>query len=312
MKRAKYRITTNLLEDEKWKQIVIDGDPINYAVNRKGEVKNIKTGSRKKQYLIRNRSCSYTPIGFSLRYKKRYIQILKKRLIACAFVPIPKKYKNIDQLELETYFKNGDCDDYRIENIGWYYPLDNSMESKELPHWRTLSKRQVDEVVDLLKSGKYNAVDISKITGIAPYSIHNIKSLDKSSPYNYITNGFDFGRLPNGTIDDRTIIHICELLSTTDYPIHELAKIYGLDYHLVVSIYKRKSHSDITDRYSWKMDKLERSRLSRVNVQKICKLLQDDEFSIPEIAMMIEAPIRSVSNIYKRKTYTDISKDYKW
>lgn len=319
MKRAKHKITTNSPENSKWKQIVIDGDPFNYEVNKNGIVRNISSNLSIKEYHRKNKNvkekdgCSWFSLSKTSGTERKQFTIFKKRLLACMFVPIPEKYKNIDQLELETYFINGDQSDYSIENIGWYYPLDMEASKEDIPHWRSVTNLQIKQAVDLFNSGKFSIGDISKQTNIHRSTLDNLKKYGPGiKTHKIMTKDIHITRLPRSHLPERKIIEVCELLSTNNYSLRKISEICKVNYRVVSDIYRRKTYTSISKNYTWRCCCRKVSKLDKNTVIEICELLQDKKLFQHEIAKKCGCSLGSVNNIYLRKAHTDISKDYKW
>lgn len=99
-----------LQNDEK--QIELDGELIPYSINRKGEVRNLRTGKFLKGSILH----SYRYINFRWEGKQKNKSV--HQLVALAFLDNPKHYTIVDHT-------NGDRLDNKVENLRWVSAEEN-------------------------------------------------------------------------------------------------------------------------------------------------------------------------------------------
>lgn len=113
---------------EKWKPVIFDGIKTDYEVSNLGSVRNIKTNKYIKGYMykkyqmvtLRCPEVSETPLHMKI-----------SRLVAIAFIPIPKRYKKkgLTYKDLQVdHIRDGDNDNHEdnsIFNLQWLTPEEN-------------------------------------------------------------------------------------------------------------------------------------------------------------------------------------------
>lgn len=99
-----YWFTPNI--DDKWKEIIIDGEATNLFVNKLGQVKNGKTGN------IYKGDTSKEYQYYTLRYNHKQKIKSAHRLVAEAFLPNPNNYKFVHHKDHNPFNNN-------VENLEW-------------------------------------------------------------------------------------------------------------------------------------------------------------------------------------------------
>lgn len=113
------------------KQIELDGELIPYSINRKGEVRNLRTGKFLKGSILH----SYRYINFRWEGKQKNKSV--HQLVALAFLDNPKHYTIVDHI-------NGDRLDNKVENLRWVSAEENSRNI----HWdKTPEKPNFPEII---------------------------------------------------------------------------------------------------------------------------------------------------------------------
>lgn len=108
--------------DEEWIEVEnYDGD---YMVSSHGRVQSRKNGARK---MLRPRVCDKTGhLQVALYKKGRVRYVLVHRLVATAFIPNEKKFREVDHL-------NGNAEDNHVGNLRWVPAYINSRNRKVSP-----------------------------------------------------------------------------------------------------------------------------------------------------------------------------------
>lgn len=193
---SKYIITTNkkIKPEREWYKIWINGIKTKYSTNRRGNVLNRRTHRTLKPM---NTSGNYW--CYHLMVNNKRIVVLRHRLIACIFIPIPKKYKDIgfDQEYLEVNHIDRDTTNFETENLEWVTPLENKQhaaatemckinkyyinkskgQGEETEKFRNNSKltgSQAIEISDAIYRGEKIA-DIARRYSVTPQTISCIK-----------------------------------------------------------------------------------------------------------------------------------------
>lgn len=302
MRYAKYSITTNSSEESKWKRIFLNGTETWYDVNSDGEVVNRNTNSYVKSY-----SLTMKREIIRLKLNSKYVNISKKRLIAALFIPVPDKYKDIDQIYLHVYHANGDRTDFSLDNLKWYYPRDDEIDSEDLPYYHSLSIKKVKEVIELILSEKYSLSEIMEIANVSRDQVTTIKN----NPNSYLDLRPDaFPRLQQCHYPESKIKEACELLESGNYTRREVSEMLNISYDVVKKLSTGDLHTDIGIGYD--LENVKKCQMSESLVRKICVLLQDIEKSLIDIAAETEVEYKYIHAIYSRRIHTGVSKHYEW
>lgn len=307
MKRAKYRITTNSPKDSEWKRLVINGDDTNYVINAEGTIVNTYTHHVVQD--VYTDTSSRAHVYLNVNGKQRCL--LKKRVFASIFVPIPDKYKDIDQLELDVYQENGDHSDLSLDNLKWHYPRDPDAQPSDLPYYKKITTSQVNEVYDLLMTGKYSPQKISTLTGIGIRQVNAVKT--SKNCFSDLRTTENIPRSPFGRYPEKVIRKVCELAETGLYSMREISTEMEIPYRITQHILCDDNvHVNIKKDYDLsriKHDVL--PKLSEDEVREICTRFQNGDL-VSDIAEDFNISSTSAYDLYNRKYYTDISKDYTW
>lgn len=177
------------------RNILIDGNRVNYIITKDAKVYNIKTEKELHQHV--GKKCPYKVVNIQLGKRGKYKTVLIHRLLGLAYIPNPdnkpvinhkdgnKMNLELSNLEWSTYSENAQ----HAIDTGLRGPIyRNSQDSNLTTH--TLS--EVLEVCDLLEKGyspKYIAMVYDKFT----YDfVHHIYKRDT---WKEITYGRDFSRV---------------------------------------------------------------------------------------------------------------------
>lgn len=113
------------------------------------------------------------------------------------------------------------------------------------------------------------------------------------------------------TLSDETVKEICEMLDEQEYSYIEIGKKFNCSANSVSKIARGLAYTNISKNYSFiKNNTVKGERLSDRDVKEICQYLQDTALSLSDIAEDTGASKTQVYNIYRGKTYIDISKNY--
>ena len=158
-------------------------------------------------------------------------QSVKRILEGISYFDISHQY-NIDNYEIKTDFsKKG------LDNVNSKY-----------------SDEQVIEVCELIDSGKYELMEISKMTGMTYQSIRNIYygtcRKDISKNYNFIKSNTH----PIVEEKRKQVIQICELLDT-GLNTREVSEKLNIPRTLIRNIYSGNTWKDISKNYNFMKNK---------------------------------------------------------
>lgn len=237
------------LSTKKWKRVVINEILTRYETNQNGIVRDIYINDKKNFY--KSPSCD-SDIVF-LKVGRRYISILRKRIIAGIFVPIPDRFQDRDQSSLYVNFIDT-CKEniYTPSNLEWK-SMDEIAEKRGVSAYNTYSKETIIRVCELLMENKLPFKKIEEITGV---SISTISNIYKKKKHARITQDYEFPKRYNcytennrNRYSDKQIHHVCRLLKYTNLKCRQIVEITGVNRSTIYGIKNHTWHTDISDHY---------------------------------------------------------------
>lgn len=236
---------------EMWKPIIIDNEQTNYDISNKGRVRNRNTDKILNQDNTHN---SYYRVTI---HKKHYSV---HRLIAFAFIPIPKKYKEIPIDKLYVNHKDG----YKWHNYEYNLEWCTAKENMEHARKHNLNNGIIGENSHLAKmnnitaikccillSEGYNTSAIAALLGISKKSVQHIKD---GESWKYLKPHFKFKRIGKAipyTLSDNDIHKICELLEEKTYSDSYIATLFNVSREYIRDIRNRKRRHNISKDYNF-------------------------------------------------------------
>ena len=228
----------------KSKIIYLNGEKSNYRVYENGDILNekklkMKGGLDKNGYNI-----------ISLTHKKKKYTRKRHRLVAEAFI------ENIFN-DRDVNHKDGNKLHNSVDNLEWMSPyenthhaLDNGLRSK------TVDKKDIKNIVNLLKTGKYSISDISKLTGFSSTYISKIKNKKiwkketcESSFNNIKSDKIKYGELNgNSKINEKIATKVCKLIKKEKTPT-EISKKLNISRKIVYDIKNKLTWKYLSDKY---------------------------------------------------------------
>ena len=255
-KEEEYLKAMNTIE-ERWKIIYIDGVQTNYKISTHGNVRNYVTDTDMSIEISSNRYRRVTLYINGIRNRKSV-----HRLIAEAFIPIPKKYtkKGYTVKDLTVNHKDGVKGHNIISNLEWSTIRENTIHAfdtglaltsmGEKSHLAKMSNEQAIRCCELLEQG-YRTSIIAEIVGVTKKSVQKIKDGESwkrlASQYNFARIG---KAIPN-TLDDSVIHEICKDLEKKCYSDYVLGKKYGVSREYIRDIRTHKRRKNISSLYNF-------------------------------------------------------------
>ena len=236
-----------------WAPLIIEGKDIRYEVSTLGEVRDIITGEILRQ-----------------SYNRGYLQtgvygttMLVHRLVAMAFIPVPKRYldQGLTMKDLAVHHKNHKRWNNVVTNLDWCTQQENNLEAKEAgvlkwfegdEHPRSIvTNEQIEEVCQLLQEG-YKVKKIERMTGVSNRVIVNVKY---GTSWRHISKKYNFQKpKKQNHVTEETIRKICVLLEKKyaeelDIGFQEIGRKFHVTGRYVSLIYHHDMHTHISKDY---------------------------------------------------------------
>ena len=240
---------------EKWVPINIPGFE-HYRVSNKGNVKSYYGVPVPRSTLKR-----YHFVQLRHRDTRAYHLFGVHRLMALAFIPVPKRYARAG-IPVEKLVVNH-IDGYKCHNIlynlEWLTVKENMTHAidtglvgylGENSHLATIDNAMAIKICKMMAAGKNNEY-ISKKTGVRTKVIQHIRS---GESWTHISKNYTFPKLGNsipGSTDPAIIIRICELLQEKKYSDTEIGNMVGKTREYVKDIRLRKRQVKYSKDYTW-------------------------------------------------------------
>ena len=252
---------------EIFKVIQINGENTHYMISNLGRCINVKTEKilKPQEKIYKNKALKQFPDSVYMQYylyhNKKYYYLLAHRLVAIAFIDIPKKYldQGLSYNDLEVDHINNKRYDNRAQNLQWLTKQENYEKmlksgnrryAKCEDHGNTLlTNDQIFKVCDLLQENKLTQKQISFITDV-PYK--TVNKIYKKKDFTYISSSYDFSKYNKFEkifLSDDLIIEALELVSTGKYTLHEVSKKVGINNSTLKSIVQGRSRKDLRDKF---------------------------------------------------------------
>lgn len=252
--KAKYHIFTTTIERKRWKNIWINGIKTPYEINRKGDVRNTITKSKRKPQLYKD---GYK--FFVLHFDGKRTNVSHHRLLACIFIPIPKRYTEmgLTQLDLEVNHKDGIKGHDTLNNLEWCTESENQKHAVNLGLKSTGSKlsfstpeNKIREVMLLLEQG-CSFSKIKKVTGVSKKVSSHIYHGNHWS--NYIRKEYNIAKrdLSKYNTSKDEVVKICEMLESGMYTIADISKKLNIDSDIVSGIKTGDNYKEISKDYDF-------------------------------------------------------------
>ena len=246
-------------------------------------------------------------------------------------------YKNEDIKWKKIYWLNEEETKYSIANIG----LVRNDERNRLLKNRIRDDGYISVV--LTNHGKQREFLLHRLVATAfipnPENKPEVNHINgvKSCNYDYnlewvtgcenIQHAYDTGlnkgkKIRTGRTPEHVIRGICELLeSGTDLSFVQIGEKFGVDRNVVMNIYHKLSHVDISENYDFSKyeiktdfsksgDLSEKTIYPDALIHVICQMIDSGKYSLPEIAEKTAVNYQTVRNVYYGTCRHSISSQY--
>lgn len=245
-----------IIDPVMWKRIIIEGVRTRYKISSDGKVKN-DDGLILKPFIS---DTGYYRVRLHIRELNIHKNYSIHRLLAIAFIPIPKKYLDIG-LTYETLVpnhKDGNKLNTVLENLEWstirgntIHAVKNKLTSAigETCHLAKMTEKTAIRCCELLQEG-WASGDIAEELGISKKSVVHIKS---GECWKHISKNYTFPKRQPApyTIDDKKIHEICRLLEEKKYSDCEIGRRVGVIRETVRDIRTHRRRNDISKDYNF-------------------------------------------------------------
>ena len=205
-----------------------------------------------------------------------------------------------------------------IKNIHKYHGHKNVASKFDISRSKVQShdltpRDKVIEICELLQQGSLSMKEIAIKVGVGNSTVSDIYH---KRTYQHITKSYIFNENrssskhhPRTPIE--TVYRICEMLQEGKLSLKEIMIENKVTTSVVKSIYSRSTYRDISAHYDFSNANVgQRSKTSPITVHKICALLQEGNMTRKEIAIETNTAPSVIDNIYARRTYKSISRNY--
>ena len=259
------------LVEEELEVIKYNGEDTKYQISTYGEVYRTDTGAYLKPVIKRqkDRKSFYLSNNIITNCGIKFLPI--HRLVAIAFIPIPKKYKKLGLTysDLEVNHIDGNKWHNVVNNLEWSTHDDNMKHAEKnnlINHAKgencgtsTITNKDAIKICELLQDGLFPK-EISEKLNISIRVIQHIKAGDnwKDISKNYIFPKLQTktGRTGPNTITDEIVHSICKILEERAFGKNKLSEQeigdkFNVSRSYVNLIFNRKCRTDISKGYKF-------------------------------------------------------------
>lgn len=227
---------------------VVPIENLPFEVNKEGVVRNKVTKHVYTKYLEKNgyyRVSTRDSLGNPIKQSVH-------RLMALAFIPNPENKPQVNHI-------NGVKSDYSLENLEWVTESENQQHAVDTGlrevivgeewHSSTITDQQVHHICQLMQEGYRNS-DISKITGVSPTKIKDIR---RGGAWSWLSNSYEIQRPRRGRLSIKTVEWVCQQLQAgvSMNDIMMLNTNNSLKLHHIKAIKNRRTYTDISSNYTF-------------------------------------------------------------
>ena len=292
--------------DVVWKQLILDGELLNYDISNTGKYRDHSTGKIYKLSTVQGMKNTYEFAYIRLNSGKMYRTGIH-RLVAIMFIPIPKKYIDagfgisslvVDHIDNVKYHNI-------YTNLQWLTNQENQIKSvKDDSRYRVKSiatpKKIIKNICKDLENGM-TIYDISQKYNCSEYLVYRIRYFHAHTD---ISRKYHF---PTVLLSDDTVKIICEKISNGE-TVENIVNILGVKKSSVLNIKARRAWTRISENYVFPGDDFNKDEYIQL-IHDICKKLQQ---GVQPYIVARELGLKKsfVQHIASRETHVDISKKY--
>jgi transposase len=169
-----------------------------------------------------------------------------------------------------------------------------------------LSTSEVADICSRLENNE-SVSDISKMYDVNRETIYKIL---RGETYGNISSNYNLSNYNQYSTPISKVHEICRLLEEGKSS-KEIVNETGIGRFVVERIKNGEKYTDISKDYLFSSKKSKESNMSEYEVRKICLAFSNGK-RIKEVSDMLGIKYCTAQNIYLRRSYTSISKDYNW
>lgn len=293
------------LQNPTWKPILENGNETGYSVSNIGTVRY--NGAPVKIYT------TATP-GYPTVYLKNLGNTqCVHRLMAEAFIPNPENKKQVNHI-------NGKKTINWVGNLEWVTPKENAEHAWKIGLVNNRGENQganiysestIENACRLMTRGFKN-IEISKKTGIHPKMVSDIRM---GKRWCHVSIEYKIPKRKRALYSNKKLHTACKMLEDPNISYGEVSEATGISVNSLKDIYKKSSYMRISNNYTIPPRNSvgeygKRSKYTILEIEKVCKLLKEDQMTMNEISAETGVQLSSVYDIRDQRHWKSISSKY--
>lgn len=252
------------MNNYKEKIIIIDGKETNYTITTEGVIYSLNYKKKKYKHPI---SLFTDKDGYkmaNLHINGKHIVRRVSRLVATAFIPVPKSYLDegwtIDTLQVNHIKGDGiNKQNNHVSNLEWCTPRENIIHAYKhhLAHGLQGEKSPKNKykeslINDICKEIVNNKLTLKQIAKKFNVSRTLVDSIYYRRTWVSISNKYDFSLYNcKNKVNEKTVYKICNYIENSSYSLLDISEILNVPFHIVKSIYYKQTWRSISKEFDF-------------------------------------------------------------